>query len=383
MAACGVNPISSHPSPDGVLSRKQRRDIVAAYARPSDVIGAVQVLNTLVPLGLMWAMLGGPQGAPAWLVLGTTLAMSLFLLRVFVLMHDCGHNSLFRTPSLNKAFGFLLGVVSGMPQYVWSKNHAYHHSTNGDWSKYSGPMNIITVDEYLARTDLDRRSYRRARSIAIAPIAGFAYLILNPRLTWIRGSAQLLRHVVRGKLAEPGVSLAAHAASFQTRLWTSRKEYRHMTWNNVAVLATWAAMSWLVGPALFFGVYFVAIALAGGGALVLFTVQHNFEHSYASETKDWDHDDAALHGTSLLLLPAWLNWFTADIAYHHAHHLSASIPNYRLARCHAECAHLFTEVTRLRLSQVPAALRCILWDKRARRIVSVSEVAAGLSPGTA
>lgn len=371
MSVCVADKTAAAPASAGVLSKKRRRAIVAAYATPSDAIGFVQIVTTLVPLALLWVALGW-AGESIWLVAGATLLMGLFLLRVFVLMHDCGHNSLFRTGSLNRGFGFLLGVISGMPQHVWSKNHAHHHATNGDWSRYTGPMSIITVDEYAAKSEQQRRSYRRARSILIAPVAGFLYLIVNPRLTWLKGSARLLRHVARGKLAEPGVSLAAHAARFETKLWTSRKEYQHMTWNNVAVLAVWAAMAWALGPALFFGVYFVAIALAGGGALVLFTVQHNFEHSYASATAGWDHDEAAIHGTSMLVLPGWLNWFTADIAYHHAHHLSASIPNYRLARCHAECAELFTEVTRLRLSQVPGALRCILWDTQARRIVSVA-----------
>lgn len=374
MPVCGLISTAAPPSP-GVLSKKRRRELVAAYARPSDAIGFAQVLTTLVPLGLLWAALGH-AGDSVWAIVGATLLMGLFLLRVFVLMHDCGHNSLFRTGSLNRGFGFLLGVVSGMPQFVWSKNHAHHHATNGDWSRYTGPMSIITVDEYAAKNEQQRRGYRRARSILIAPVAGFLYLIVNPRLTWLKGSVRLLRHMVRGKLAEPGVSFAEHASRFETKLWTSRKEYRHMLWNNIAVLAVWAAMAWALGPALFFGVYFVAIALAGGGALVLFTVQHNFEHSYASDTPDWDHDEAAIHGTSMLVLPGWLNWFTADIAYHHVHHLSASIPNYHLARCHEESAEIFTEVTRLRLSQVPAALRCILWDKQARRIVSVAGSAA-------
>jgi omega-6 fatty acid desaturase (delta-12 desaturase) len=358
-----------------VLSKKRRRELVTAYTRPSDAIAFGQVLTTLVPLGLLWMILGH-AGDSIWVVLGATLLMGLFLLRVFVLMHDCGHNSLFRTGSLNRTFGFVLGVVSGMPQFVWSKNHAHHHATNGDWARYTGPMSIITVDEYAAKSEQQRRSYRRARSILIAPVAGFLYLIVNPRLTWLRGSVRLVRHMVRGKLAEPGVSFAEHASRFETKLWTSRKEYQHMLWNNIAVLAVWAAMAWALGPLLFFGVYFAAIALAGGGALVLFTVQHNFEHSYASDTPEWDHDEAAIHGTSMLVLPGWLNWFTADIAYHHVHHLSASIPNYHLARCHEESADVFTEVTRLRLSQVPAALRCILWDKKARRIVSVAGWAA-------
>ena len=90
-------------------------------------------------------------------------------------------------------------------------------------------------------------------------------------------------------------------------------------------------------------------SLAGGYGIVLFTVQHNFEHSYASADEGWDRDEAALHGTSFLILPRWLNWITADAAYHHVHHLCPSVPNYRLAACHGEHAQLFAEVTRVRL----------------------------------
>jgi len=203
------------------------------------------------------------------------------------------------------------------------------------------------------------------------------YLAVNPRVNWLKGTARLVAHLVRGRIAEPGVPLETLRARFRTTAWSSLKEFRHMTWNNVAVLSTWAGMSWAIGPATFLGIHLAATALAGGAAIVLFTVQHNFEHSYASATADWDADDAVVHGTSMLVLPAWLNWFTADIAYHHIHHLSAAIPNYRLKRCHAECAELFTEVRRLTLREVPAALRCILWDVRARRIVSVEAATAG------
>jgi len=102
-------------------------------------------------------------------------------------------------------------------------------------------------------------------------------------------------------------------------------------------------------------------------------VQHNFEHSYASGNEHWDIDAGAIEGTSFLLLPRWLDWFTVSIGYHHVHHLSASIPNYHLAECHAEYQHLFSQVTRVRLSEVVGALQCILWDKRARRIITFAE----------
>jgi len=115
------------------------------------------------------------------------------------------------------------------------------------------------------------------------------------------------------------------------------------------------------------------VSVAGGAGIVLFTVQHNFEHSYASDGERWDHDTGAIEGTSFLILPSWLNWFTVNIGYHHIHHLSASIPNYRLVACHDEYQHLFVDVTRVKLSEVPGALKCILWDTRAQRIISVAE----------
>jgi len=132
-------------------------------------------------------------------------------------------------------------------------------------------------------------------------------------------------------------------------------------------------MSWAIGPALFFPVYLVSVSLAGGAGLVIFTVQHNFEHSYATDSEGWDSDAAAIHGTSFLDLPRWLGWFTANIAYHHIHHLSFRIPNYCLAECHNENRELFSGITRIRLRDIPQAMKCILWDARARRIIAVAE----------
>lgn len=353
--------------------RQQKRTMIARHVGTDNGRGFTQILTTLVPLAALWYAAALAAEVSVWLVVGLTLMMSMFLLRVFVLMHDCGHGSLFRSGRLNRSFGFLLGVLSGMPQYVWSQHHAHHHSSNGDWEKYRGPLNIASVCEYEAMTDAQRRRYRRARSIWLAPLAGFVYLVFNPRVTWIKGSIALVRHLIKRKIAEPGTSIKAHAAEFRTRYWNSPQEYWHMFWNNVVLLCAWGAMCWGIDAALFFPIYHVSVSLAGAAGIVLFTVQHNFEHAYASETAGWDYDIAAIRGTSYLILPRWLNWFTADIAYHHIHHLSARIPNYRLAACHEEYKELFSEVTRVRLSQVHGAIKCILWDRPARRIISVAE----------
>jgi omega-6 fatty acid desaturase (delta-12 desaturase) len=293
-------------------------------------------------------------------------------------MHECGHGSLFRSRWLNRVFGFLLGVLSGMPQYVWSQHHNYHHAHNGNWDRYRGPYATLSVDEYAALTRGNQRLYRGKCSMAAAPLVGFIYLIFNPRFTWLKGTVGLVGHTLRQKLEQPRVSLRKHAASYRTRYWQSSREYRHMLWNNLVVLSAWVLMCWAFGPARFFFIYVLSVSMAGGVGIVLFTVQHNFEHSYASDSEHWDFETGAVAGTSFLVLPSWLNWFTVNIGYHHVHHLSASIPNYRLVQCHDEYERLFSGVTRLRLRDVHRALRCILWDTRTQRIISLMEYQANV-----
>ena len=356
---------------DRVKERKQ--DMIRRHARADDVKALTQVLTTLALLALLWWAALSSTHVSYWLTAAAVLLISLFTVRAFTLMHECGHGSLFRTPWLNRAFGFLLGVVSGMPQYVWSQHHNFHHATNGNWEKYRGLYTTLSVDEYAAMSDAQQRMYRRKCSIATAPFAGLIYVIFNPRFTWLKGSIGLVSHILRGKVAQPNLSLGTHVASFETSYWKSYREYWHMFWNNVVLLSVWGLMCWAFGTALFFAIYLISASLAGGVGIILFTVQHNFEHSYASEGRQWDYDSGAIEGSSFLILPRWLNWFTANIAYHHIHHLSAAIPNYRLIECHNEYPDLFSDVTRVKLSHIPKSLKYILWDRRAQRIISVAE----------
>ena len=355
------------------LIKQHKQAIIGPYSRASNAASWLEVLTTVVPLGLLWWAAVVSLGVSRWLTLAIVLPLGLLMTRLLVLMHECGHGSLFRSQRLNRSFGFLFGVVAGMPQYVWSEHHNYHHANNGNWEKYRGPLTTASVDEYAAMSPAGQRRYRYSRNIALAPLGGFAYLIFNPRFTWLKGSLELLMHVARGKIARPAITLREHAAGFRTRYWTSAKQYRHMSWNNLALLGTWAAMCWLIGPATFFAIYLISVSLAGGAGIAIFTVQHNFEHSYAADSARWDYDRGAIEGTSFLLLPAWLNWFTANIAFHHIHHLSSKIPSYRLAACHSANQELFGDVRRLKLAQIPGALKCILWDTRAQRIISIAE----------
>jgi omega-6 fatty acid desaturase (delta-12 desaturase) len=347
--------------------------MIGRYGKSDDVQGFVQVLMTLVPLAFLWWSAVTFGHAAPWIVVVALPPIILFTLRVFALMHECGHRSLFRSIALNRWIGFALGVLAGMPQYVWAQHHNYHHANNGNWDRYRGPYTTLSVDEYAALSRAQQRFYRHKCSVAAAPLAGFIYLILNPRLTWIRGTFGLWAHIARGKFAGSGRSVRELSASYQSRFWKNPKEYRHMLWNNLVLLSCWAVMCWYFGTALFFIVYLLSVSIAGGLGIVLFTVQHNFEHSYASGGESWDYDLGAIEGTSYLVLPGWLNFFTANIGYHHIHHLSSSIPSYRLIACHNEYQHLFPSVVRVKLSEVCGAMKCILWDIRARRIITLAE----------
>jgi omega-6 fatty acid desaturase (delta-12 desaturase) len=353
--------------------KEHKRAMIGRHTNSSDLKGFTQFLTTLVPLALLWWVAVASIAVSHWLTVAAILAISLFTLRAFVLMYECGHRSLFRRRSLNRSIGFVLGVVTGMPQYVWAQHHNFHHAHNGNWDKYRGPYTTLSTDEYAALTRVQQHLYRGKCSIGTAPFTGFIYLLFNPRLTWLMGTVGLLMHMLRRKIARPDVSLREHAASYRTHYWKSGKEYWHMFWNNVVLLSAWALLCWACGTAVFFIIYVLSVSIAGGAGIVLFTVQHNFEHAYASDDQHWDYDVGAIAGTSFLLLPGWLNWFTVNIGYHHIHHLSASIPNYCLIKCHREYQQLFPDVTRLKVSQVCGALKCILWDTRAQRIISVAE----------
>ncbi len=345
-----------------------KRAIVDRYSTSTNLLGALQLLSVFVPIAGLWYAIYLSAPISLWLVAVETLGLSLIMLRGFVLMHDCGHNSLFRSKTLNRISGFLLGVLAGMPQQVWADNHRYHHSTNGNWEKYRGPLNVACVSDYLAMNKGDRRRYRYTRDILLSPVAGLLYFLVNPRLTWLRTSY----HLARRLFARTG----EHKSLFDVPLkgCASMTHYRYMLTNNLLLLTVWGLMAWAMGSWLFFICYVVSGSLAGGFGIVLFTVQHNFEHSYASPDEGWNRDQATLDGTSFLILPGWLNWITADVAYHHIHHMCASVPNYRLAACHKEYQHMFSSVRRVGFFEIPSAMKHILWDLPARRLVSVAEV---------
>jgi len=355
------------------MKKTNWQDILQAYTKSSNAIGAKQLLNTIVPYLALWYLYIETLSISVFLVIPFSIVMSLIVLRCFVLMHDCGHGSMFNSNRANKVIGFLLGVITGMPQYVWSKHHAYHHRTNGDWEKYQGPLSIITTKKFALLNENQQIFYRVFRHPAIAPIVGFFYILFNPRFNWLMGSLKLISDIVRSMVFQSNADTLKFINECNSKYWKTPKEYFHMTYNNIALLSLWFIMCNFIGVLNFFILYTISISIAGGIGLIVFGVQHNFENSYASDTAHVQYFRAALEGTSYLKLSPLLNWFSADIAYHHIHHLSTAIPNYRLASCQDDLRGLFTKVKRITLSEIPKSLKYNLWDRDRQKIVSVAE----------
>ncbi len=346
------------------------REKIQPYTAKSDAIATRQALLTIIPFMLLWAGYAYCVEFSRLYVIPFAAMITLFILRSFVLMHDCGHGSLFKTRRANHIVGFLFGVITGMPQFVWSKNHTYHHNTNGDWVRYGGVFNILSTEKYAQLSEKQKKRYWLFRQPLILIPAGFFYVLFNPRFNWIAGNI-----VMAAKILKPLLTLNIGAAvdtakKWETKYWKGKKDYLHMTYNNVALLSVWFMMSRLMGAGDFFLLYVISTSLAGSVGILLFTIQHNFEGSYATDTERVNYYRAALEGTSMLILPKVLNWFTADIAYHHVHHLSIAIPNYRLAACHKAYENLFVGVQRVSCRDLLGTFKYQLWDSQQQKVVA-------------
>ena len=349
-------------------------EIIKQYSKKSNTKAFFQIANTLLPYFLLFYIaMESLNSQSYWLTIGSITLLSLFIIRIFMLMHDCGHKSMFKTQIFNTIGGFFTGVFVGMPQYVWSQHHNYHHSTNGNWEKYRGPLNILSVDEFKKLSPKQQKKYQSDRNVLLSPVGAFFYFIFNPRFNWILGSTTFILNVAKQKLKTPGEPFKNIISATESRYWKGSKEYLHMTLNNIVLLSIWIAASIHFGAATFFTVYIISLSLAGAAGLLVFTLQHNFEGSYAANTEQWNYYQGALAGTSFFTVPKFFNWFGADIAYHHIHHLSANIPNYNLASCHKEYAHLFNDVKRIRFRDVSKEFKFILWDKENQKIISVEQ----------
>ena len=352
---------------------------LAPFRRSSDWRAAWQLLSTLVPTALLWATLpwlARPFRAESLLILPVVVLLVLFSARSFSLMHDCGHGSLFRTKPLNRVFGFILGVVNAIPQHPWSRGHAFHHLHNGNWERYRGPSALLTVEQFQQLSSSQRQRYGWSRHPLMLFPGGFSYLVVRPRVQLALGLWECLGamlSVLRNEGWRGLFSLTARTRSFQSSHWYTGGEFIDLLANNICVLASWWWMSRWLGLGSFWSVYAVVMTCSAAIFICIFFVQHNFPGSYANATEGWSYFKGAIDGSSNLVLPGVLNWFSADIAFHSIHHLCERIPNYRLRACHQANQHLLGGCVYLRLADIPNCFKLILWDRHQQRLVALSE----------
>jgi omega-6 fatty acid desaturase (delta-12 desaturase) len=355
--------LTSPPEPARASRSITRADFdLKPFMTSSNRLATWQIANTLIPYGLLWWIASWCRLEAPWLLLPVMALMVLFLARCFSLMHDCGHGSLFRNRRANRILGFVLGVVSGIPQLPWSRGHAFHHRHNGDWEKYQGPSALVTTTRFRELGASQRRMYRILRHPLMLFPGGFFYLVIKPRLALLLGLIDLMPHAIACLQRSPQMAFGSILASHRSRHWHSPEEFLDLLLNNLVVIALWVVMVIQLGAAPFWLIYGPVMSGAAAIFICIFFVQHNFPGSYAHPTEGWSEMAGALEGTSDLDLPTVLNWFSADIGCHSIHHLCAAIPNYRLRACHNRNEPLLSRVTRLSLADIPSCFGYILWD---------------------
>ena len=355
----------------------QRRDFeLSPFVRRCNRIAAWQIANTLIPYGLLWwaavALLQQGSGPLLLLLLPVMLLQVLFLARCFSLMHDCGHGSLFEQRTLNRCFGFVLGIVAGIPQLPWSRGHAFHHRHNGNWEKYKGPSALVSVAQYSTFSAGQQRLYQLLRHPLMLVPGGFFYLVIKPRVELVAGLIGLLPHALQCLRQQPLMPWKQIVASHRSSWWHSPEEFRDLLLNNIAVISAWLLLAHAVGAGTFCLIYAPVMACGAAVFICIFFVQHNFPGSYAHATHDWNAMDGVLQGTSDLELPALLHWFSADIGCHAIHHLCEAIPNYQLQAAQRCNAARLEGVTRLRLQDLASCFAYILWDEQAGRLSTIA-----------
>ncbi len=276
------------------------------------------------------------------LVLVLAVPAAGFLLRTYILFHDCTHSSLLPGRRANTYVGTVLALLVFTPFTQWRHEHTIHHATGSDLDRRGvGDVPTLTVAEYETRSRRDRLSYRLFRNPALMFGIGPIYsMLVMPR--WVHGSAP-------------------------------RRIHRSVWVTNLALVVLVGGLCWLIGWRDFLLVEVPLIPLAGSVGIWLFYVQHDFETTYWQRTKDWSYEDAALRGSSYLRLPKILQFFTGSIGLHHVHHLSPKIPSYNLQRAHDENP-IFHQVPKLSLWDGLRAVRLKLWDEDAARLVTWAEV---------
>jgi len=324
---------------------KQLPAIVKSYQLPDTRKAVIQILNSFLPFVAIWVAMYLLIDVSFWLVLPLAIVNAFFLVRIFIIQHDCGHQSFTSSRKLNDFIGEACSMLTFMPYRYWAKSHNFHHGHNGIlWEHRDiGDINLLTVNEFKALSPLRKLHYALFRSFPVLFIIGpIYYLLIQNRIPLIRLKGW--EH--------------AHRA-----LWK----------HNLMLLAVHATIILLLGFKAFLLVHLPILVAFSVIAIWFFYVQHQHETAYKEWKDKWDYIRAAVQGSTFYNLPKMWHWLTGNIGYHHIHHLNPLVPNYELARCHHENPIMDQVANKISFIE---SLRCVfnkLWDEEQERMITYRE----------
>jgi omega-6 fatty acid desaturase (delta-12 desaturase) len=315
-----------------------------AYAQPHNGKAAWQVLTSFLPFFGLWVLMYYSLSWSYWITLALALVNAFFVVRIFIIQHDCGHRSFLKNQRVMHFIGWVSSLITFIPYTYWAKVHDFHHAHSGQLEvRDIGDIYTMTVEEYQQAGRWKRLGYRLFRMPLITFVIGpVIYLLYNNRFQLV-------------KLDE----------SARTR-WLLRL-------NNLLLLAACAGMAYWLGWQTFLLIQAPIVVFFAIIAVWFFYVQHQHEHSYKHWRDQWEYLLAAVRGSSFYRLPRLFHWLTGNIGYHHLHHLNSKIPSYNLPRAHQENRFLEQYVTDLRFGE---SLRCMfhkLWDEETERMITFRE----------
>jgi acyl-lipid omega-6 desaturase (Delta-12 desaturase) len=317
-------------------------EIVSRYNYPDPIRSWWQIINSVGPYIILWGLMLYTIRFSYLLTLLLSVLAAGFMVRIFIIFHDCGHGSFFKSKRLSKVVGILTGLIVFTPYHKWHHDHKIHHQTVGNLEKRgTGDVLTLTVEEYQNLTRFRRFYYRIYRNpIVLFGIAPIIIFTISQRFT---------------------------------KKYMSLKEKMYVHLSNLSLIAVVTIMILLVGWKTYLLIQIPVLLVATGHGVWMFYIQHQFRHVVWTKSENWDYKTVALKGSSLFKLPGILNWFTGNIGYHHIHHLSPLIPNYNLRRCHEENP-IFQDVKPVTFFTAFESLLLRLWDEKRQMLIKFSEL---------
>jgi omega-6 fatty acid desaturase (delta-12 desaturase) len=315
---------------------------VAPYEKSTTKESVWQLINTIVPFLILWYLAYKSVSVSYWLSFVPSVIAAGFLTRIFIIFHDCTHHSFFKNRRANRIVGTIMGVLTMVPFDQWGYEHAVHHATSGNLDKRgTGDIWTLTVDEYVAAPLRLRLAYR---------------FYHNPFVMF--GLGPIYVFLLKNRFNRKG----------------ARKKERMNTYlTNILIVVLAGLLCWAVGWQAFLFVQGTIFMLAGAAGIWLFYVQHTFEDSYFEGNEDWEYVKAAVQGSSFYKLPKFIQFLTGNIGYHHVHHLSPRVPNYKLEEAHNHTLPL-QNVPTITLTTSLKSLRFRLWDEESKNFVSFKKI---------